>query len=104
MNHTDFNRQTRVVWRQSDSQCTDSTDHLQIDNSNIIPFPARPAPVEQPATRETAAHFIILSIRQALRRTRERVLNHVRMTSKAANVQGNGERSRSASVCERATG
>ena len=104
MKDSDLNRQTRVVWRQSDNQCTDSTDHLQNDNSNIIPFPARPAPAEQPATRETAAHLIRLSIRQALRRTRERVLNHVRMTSKQANVQGNDERSRSATVCERATG
>ena len=104
MKHTDFNNQTRVVWRQSDSQCTDSTDHPQSDNANIIPFPARPAPGKQSAIRTTGARLIRLSIRQILRKTRERVLNHIRMTGKPASSQGNGKYTGSATAARRATG
>jgi hypothetical protein len=103
MNHTDLNKQTKVVWRQSDSKCKGATDRPQNDNANIIPFPARPAPGGQSATRTTGARLIRLSIRQVLHRTRERVLKHMRMTSKPADRQGNGECSGSATAPLRAT-
>jgi len=103
MNHTDLNKQTRVVWRQSDNTCNDSSDRPQSDNANIIPFPARPAPGKQSVIRTTGARLIRLSIRQVLRKTRERVLNHIRMTSKPANGESNGEYSRSAPAARRAT-
>jgi hypothetical protein len=103
MNNSDMNKQTKVVWRQSDNKSNDSSDRPQSDNANIIPFPARPAPGKQSAIRTTGARLIRLSIRQVLRRTREHVLNHIRMTGKPANDQGNGEYSRSAPAARRAT-
>jgi hypothetical protein len=104
MNNSDLNKQTKVVWRQSDNKSNDATDRPQSDNANIIPFPARPAPGKQSAIRTTGARLIRLSIRQVLLKTRERVLKHIRMTSKPANGQSNGKYSRSVSATRRATG
>ena len=104
MNNSDLNKQTKVVWRQSDNKSNDASDRPQSDNANIIPFPARPAPGKQSAIRTTGARLIRLSIRQILLKTRERVLNHIRMTSKPANGQGNDKYSRSVSATRRATG
>jgi hypothetical protein len=102
MNHSDFNKQNTVVWTQADSKSKDSVDRPQSDNANIIPFPARPAPGKQPATRTTGARFIRLSIRKVLRRTRERVLSHIRMTNKPDDGQRNGACNGSATVRLRA--
>lgn len=93
MNTKDSNMQTRIVWRQSDSTCRDASDRPKNNDSNVIPFPARPAPVEEPATGETAARPGTLSIRQGLRGTRERVLSHIGTTNKTADLQQDAESS-----------
>ena len=102
MTHSDLNKQTKVVWTQADNTRKDSTDRPQSDNSNIIPFPAKPAPGEQPVKRAIGARLIRLSIRQILRRTRERVLSHIRMTNKPADGQSNGKCNGSAHASARA--
>ena len=102
MKHSDLNKQTRVVWKQTDSNYKDSSDHPHSDNSNIIPFPTRPVPGKQPAIGATGARLISLSIRQVLHRTRERVLSHIRMTNKPADGQSNGKCNGSAHASARA--
>ena len=104
MKHYDSNKLEKVVWTQDDSTQKDTSDHPQGDDTNIIPFPARPAPDRQVAARGTGANLITLSIRKILCRTRERVLNHVRKTGKPANARNNSEYTRPANTARRATG
>ena len=88
MNHFDSNKLEKVVWTQGDSTQKDTSDRPQSDDANIIPFPARPAPDRQVAASGTGAHLITLSIRKILRRTREQVLNHIRMTGETRQRPG----------------
>jgi hypothetical protein len=104
MNHFDSNKLEKVVWTQGDSTQKDTSDRPQGDDADIIPFPARPAPDRQVATLGTGANLITLSIRKILRRTREQVLNHIRMTGKPANGQGYGKGTGSATAVRRAAG
>jgi hypothetical protein len=104
MKHYDSNKLEKVVWTQDDSTQKDTSDHPQGDDTNIIPFPARPAPDRQVAARGTGANLITLSIRKILSRTRKQVLNHIRITGKPAADQCYGKCTGSATTARRATG